>query len=222
VVDVSISGVDSESFTKTLMASFGFDVDFVLRRLASSQDYNRVILLAIQTDGFERVKKAYSTLSLVCTSLKRECILEPIKPREDIIRSVFSILSREVEKSYVDVYLTGGPRILVIALLLSTFMLPQELASKVKVIAEGEGFDCYMEFNVALIQEVLKLDSRDKSILQMLMMYGPLTLSELAERTNLPKSTTYRRLEELMDKKLVEKTESETYRVRNHIQVSCK
>jgi CRISPR-associated protein Csa3 len=222
VVNVSVSDVDSEDFTRTLIASFGFDVDFILRRMATVKSYGRVVLLAIQTSGFERVMKAYSTLSLVCTSLKKECVLEPIKPGEDIMRPISSILKREVERAYVDVYLTGGPRILVAALLLSLLTLPKELASKTKVIIEGEGFDCYMELNVALLQEVLRLDTRDKLILQTLVIHSPLTLGELAEMINLPRSTTYRRLEELMIKKLVEKTESGTYRVKNYLQVICR
>jgi len=216
------SGDEGENYTRTLIASFGFDVDFVLRRIASVQSYDRVVLLAIQTSGFERVMKAYSTLSLVCTSLKKECVLEPVKPGEDIMRTISSILKREIEKAYVDVYLTGGPRILVVALLLSLLTLPHELSSKTKVVIEGEGFDCYMELDVALLQEVLRLDTRDKAILQALIIHGPLTLSELAEITNLPRSTTYRRLEELMIKKLIERTESDTHRARNYLQVICK
>jgi len=57
---------------RVLIASFEFDVDFVLRWLAS-QRFDRVLLVALKThEGFERVRKAYSALSIVCSSLKIE------------------------------------------------------------------------------------------------------------------------------------------------------
>jgi len=205
---------------RVLLASFGFDVDYVLRRLAT-QRYDRVVLLGLKTrEGFERVKKAYSTLSIVCSSLKVDCVLEPIEP-SNILRSTYSTLLREAEGAdEVEVYLTGGPRILVTALLLSTLRLTGPQAEKIKLVVEGEGFDCSMSVNLHLLLEALRVDDRDKQIL--LALEGErLTLSEIARKTGLPKSTLHRRLEELVDKGLVVKTESETYALKRHIEIIC-
>jgi len=59
---------------RTLVATFGFDIDFVLRRLASGR-FNRVVLLALYTseEAYRRVEKAYHTLSIVCKSMNTVC-----------------------------------------------------------------------------------------------------------------------------------------------------
>jgi len=205
---------------KTLIASFGFDVDFVLRRLASGR-YNRVVLVSLRvSDGFERVKKAYSTLSVVCTSLKVDCILEPVSPTT-LFKSARSILLYEVERaSEVEIYLTGGPRILVTALLLSTLTLPEDHVLKTHVVVEGEGFECTAHVDVKTLLRRLALDERDKSIVSALEE-EKLTLGEVSKRTGIPKSTLHRRLEELIEKDLVLKTEAETYMAKPFFAVTC-
>lgn len=207
-------------FTRTLIASFGFDIDFVLRRLASGK-YDRVVLVALKTtDGFERVKKAYSTLSLVCTSLKVDCVLEPITPSV-ILRSVQSLLLNEAEKAdELEVYLTGGPRILVTTLLLSVTMLARDHALKTQVLVEGEGFECIMRIYVNSLLGRLSLDERDKIIISMLEG-EKLTLGEIARRTGIPKSTVHRRLEELIEKGLITKTETDTYIANPIAEITC-
>jgi CRISPR-associated protein Csa3 len=205
---------------RVLLASFGFDVDYVLRRL-SSQKYSRVVLLGLRTrEGFERVKKAYSTLSIVCTSLKIDCVLEPIDP-SNLVRSVYSTLLGETRGAdEVEVYLTGGPRILVTALILSTLMLPELEATRIKLVVEGEGFECSMSISVKYLISRLRLDDRDKAIL-VALEEGRLLLSEVVKKTGLPKSTVHRRLEELVDKGLVVKTEAETYMAEPYVDLVC-
>ncbi|MCC6035267.1 MAG: helix-turn-helix domain-containing protein [Desulfurococcaceae archaeon] len=205
---------------RTLIASFGFDIDFVLRRLASGK-YSRVVLVSLKTrDGFERVKKAYSTLSLVCTSLKVDCTLEPVTPNM-IPRSVQSLLLNEAEKSdELEVYLTGGPRILVTALLLSVLMLSKDHAQKTQVFIEGEGFDCTMKINVNNLIERLSLDERDKIIINTLEG-EKLTLGEIARKTGMPKSTVHRRLEDLIEKGLIARTEIEVYTANPLAEITC-
>jgi len=204
---------------KCLVASFGFDIDFVLRRLTIGK-YNRVVLVALKTsEGFERVKKAYSTLSLVCNSLRIECILEPISP-STLFRSVYSILQYEASRaSELEIYLTSGPRILVTTLLLSALMLPKDYAMKIKTIVEGEGFDCTVNIDVYKLLERLCLDERDKAIISVIEG-RKLTLSEIVKETGIPKSTVHRRLEELITRGLVVKTETETYIAKPTIEVT--
>ena len=109
---------------------------------------------------------------------------------------------------------------MVTALLLSTLRLTGPQAEKIKLVVEGEGFDCSMSVNLHLLLEALRVDDRDKQIL--LALEGErLTLSEIARKTGLPKSTLHRRLEELVDKGLVVKTESETYALKRHIEIIC-
>lgn len=207
---------------RVLISSFGFDIDFVLKRIATVTGFNRVILLALYTgeDVFRRIEKAYDTLKIVCSSLKIDCILEKINP-DKILRHVLTIVKKTVEESEsVEVFLTGGPRILVSVIILSLLMLPKHLADRVKIIIEGEGFPCTLEINLSKYQELLKLDNRDLTIVFELQTRGPLQLSSLEENTGIPRSTLYRRLEDLIKKKLVVK-EEDKYIAEELFNITC-
>lgn len=209
---------------RVLIASFGFDIDFVMRKLAN-REYSKIVLLALYTsdEAFKRVEKAYHTLSVACKSLGVDCILEKIEP-EKLIRSLSSTLRANVEDprvERVEVYLTGGPRILVTALVLSTLLLPSTLAERVEISVEGEGFECEARVDLAKYAELVRLDERDKKIVFELQARGPQKLSELESSTEIPRSTLYRRLEELREKRLVEKEEDE-YRLVDIASVVCR
>lgn len=205
---------------KLLIASFGFDIDFVLKKLASEK-YDRVVLVALKTQsGFERVRKAYSMLSIICNSLKLDCVLETIPPGS-LSTTIYSLLEREIETSdEVEVYLTGGPRILVVSLLTSALMLLDTKAVKTRIVVEGEGFECTMKINLSLLLTLLKLDEKDKLIVENLRN-TKYTLAEVSKRTGIPKTTLYRRTEELIEKGLVVKTERETYLVEDPVEIVC-
>ncbi len=201
-----------------LIASFGFDIDFIVKRIASKK-YSKVVLIALKTgSGFKKVEKAYDTLNILCNSLNIACRLEPVTP-EALFESVRSILLREVSgPGEVEVYLTGGPRMLVVALLLSLLTLPLEYVSKTKVVVEGEGFECSLLADLQLLIALLKLDERDRIIVSNLEGSRN-TLAEIARKTGIPKATLYRRLEELVEKKIVVK--EEFYSVKNIAEVTC-
>ncbi|MEM4562204.1 MAG: CRISPR-associated CARF protein Csa3 [Desulfurococcaceae archaeon] len=206
---------------KALVATFGFDIDFVLRKLAS-RDYETVLLLSLKTseEAQRKVEKAYSTLKIVCESLKVTCEHRPLEPG-GIARSVLSLLKEITEKSSsVELFLTGGPRILVATTLLSALLLPKHLAEKINVVIEGEGFECETTINLSKYQELVKLDDRDMRILLELQARGSQRLGELERYTEIPRSTLFRRLEELTTKKLVKK-EDDRYVAEEFIKTFC-
>lgn len=207
---------------RTLVATFGFDIDFVLRRLASGR-FNRVVLLALYTseEAYRRVEKAYHTLSIVCKSMNTVCELEKLEPAK-IFRSVLSILRKAVEESEsIEVYLTGGPRLLVTAVVALTLSLPKHLVDKVDVVVEGEGFECEARINASKLVEALKLGERDLKVLLELQARGPSRISELTEYTEIPRSTLYRKLEDLQVKGLVKK-EGDQYVAEEVYSVTCR
>jgi len=82
---------------RTLVATFGFDMDFVLRRI-SGRKYDRIILLSLKTpEGQKRVEKAYTTLKTVCISMGVDCTLEWLTDK-GLVRTIYSILSEETGK----------------------------------------------------------------------------------------------------------------------------
>ncbi|MEM0470453.1 MAG: CRISPR-associated CARF protein Csa3 [Desulfurococcaceae archaeon] len=206
---------------KTLVATFGFDIDFVLRRLAS-KDYGSVVLLALRTseDAQRKVEKAYSTLKIVCESLRITCELRSLDP-EEIPRSILSLLKEVAEKSSrIELFLTGGPRMLIVTTLLSALLLPKYLAEKISIAIEGEGFECETTINLSKYQELARLDDRDMRILLELQARGPQRLGELEKYAEIPRSTLFRRLEELTEKRLVKK-ENDKYVAEEVIKTVC-
>lgn len=209
---------------KILVASFGFDIDFVVRRLAS-KGFKKIVLLTLYTneEAFRRIEKAYHTLSIVCKSMNIECRIEKLEP-DKLMRSILSIIQAEVgdpKAERVEVYLTGGPRMLVIATLISALLLPERLVNKVDIVVEGEGFDCEAEIDLAKLLALLKLDSTNRKIVFELQTRGPQGLSELENLTGIPRSTLYRRLKELIEQGLIKRIDSE-YIAEDISSITCK
>lgn len=207
-----------------LVASFGFDIDFVIRRLAT-RSFKQVILLSLYTseEAFRKIEKAYHTLSAVCKSLNIDCKMEKLEPGK-LIRSVLSILqaiTHDPEVDRVEIYLTGGPRMLVISTLISALLLPSYLASKIEIVIEGEGFDCEARLDLLKYLKLIGLDERDKKILFELQARGPQKLSELEDSTGIPRSTLYRRLEGLVEKELTIKKEDK-YIAEDIVNIICR
>ncbi len=187
---------------KVLVATFGFDIDFVMKRLAESR-YDKVILLALKTDyGFDRVEKSYHLLAVACKAMNIECILEPIDLK-NLIKVIYSMLEHVAETSkFIDLLLTGGPRVLVISSLIAALMLPNELIKKINIIVEGETFDCKLLTPVHLLRNLITLDDKDRRIVFALSQ-GKMRLSEISEKTEIPKTTMHRRIHNLVKDKIV-------------------
>ena len=187
---------------RTLVATFGFDMDFVLRRI-SGRKYDRIILLSLKTpEGQKRVEKAYTTLKTVCISMGVDCTLEWLTDK-GLVRTIYSILSEETSKADVELYLTGGPRILVISALTAALTLSNKQAGKINIVVEGEAFEKTWEAPLKTLKKLVALDEKSREILMHTAVLGRASLAELARRLGLPKPTVLRRLRELMNEEVV-------------------
>jgi len=187
---------------RTLVATFGFDMDFVLRRI-SGRKYDRIILLSLKTpEGQKRVEKAYTTLKTVCISMGVDCTLEWLTDK-GLVRTIYSILSEETGKADVELYLTGGPRILVISALTAALTLSNKQAGKINIVVEGEAFEKTWEAPLKTLKKLVALDEKSREILMHTAVLGRASLAELARRLGLPKPTVLRRLRELMNEEVV-------------------
>ncbi|MET1160250.1 MAG: CRISPR-associated CARF protein Csa3, partial [Thermoprotei archaeon] len=207
---------------RILIASFGFDIDYVASRIISVNP-QRVVLLALYTteEAYSRIEKAFHMLSVMCKSMKIDCKLEKIDPK-NLHRSVYTILEYEAGNAdELEIYLTGGPRILVATLLLVTLLLPSNILLKTKITVEGEGFNCRLTIDPKVIVERMKLDNRDKMIISKLDVLGKATLSEIARvLENIPRSTIHRRLKELEEKGLIYKMNG-YYAIKELLEITC-
>jgi len=196
---------------RVLVSTFGFDIDFAARRLR--EGFDRVILLALGAGDVSRVEKAYHTLASFCEALRITCELKVVAPGS-IVRDVIAILTGVLGDSgveSVEVYLTGGPRVLVVATLIATLMLPLGLLDKIVVRVEGEGFDYTATLDTTVLAKLLSLEDPERRIMHALVKHGPLSLSDVAAKTGLPRTTTFNKLNKLMKLELVEKRDEKYY-----------
>jgi CRISPR-associated protein Csa3 len=183
--------------TRVLVATFGFDIDFVLRRI-SGRRYERVVLLSLRTpEGEKRVDKAFATLNAYCLSINIECRLEKLG-ESGLIRSVFSILVEEARKGMVELFLTGGPRILVVSALLAAFMLGSEATRRINVVVEGEAFERELEAPLSTLKKLASLDEKSREVVMYTATLRKAGLGELSRVLGLPKPTVFRRIQKLL------------------------
>jgi CRISPR-associated protein Csa3 len=194
----------------TLIATLGFDADFTLRRLMRGAP-GRVVLLALKVDegSWARVDSAFKLIQAFCSYRRIDCILEPVNIDRPVME-VYSILKRELEgvKERLELFLTGGPRIMVVSTLLAALLLPPEYSRKVKAVVEGEAFTASLEVDIGTLQKLLTLDHIERRILLTLLEHQQgLTAPRIAVVTKTPKTSIYRKLHTLESQGLVKKVD---------------
>ena len=194
----------------TLIATLGFDADFTLRRLMRGAP-GRVVLLALKVDegSWARVDSAFKLIQAFCSYRRIDCILEPVNIDRPVME-VYSVLKRELEgvKERLELFLTGGPRIMVVSTLLAALLLPPEYSRKVKAVVEGEAFTASLEVDIGTLQKLLTLDHIERRILLTLLEHQQgLTAPRIAMISKTPRTSTYRKLHNLENLGLVEKAD---------------
>jgi len=191
--------------TYVVISSFGFDVDFLLRRISKGKP-DRVVCIGLYVDegGWARVEKAFTLLNHYCLSSSLSCHLEKVS-LEKLMESIRSILTREASNATkVELFLTGGPRIVVVASLIVALTLPSDTLEKIKVVVEGETFDATYGVDLKSLTRFLRLDKREKDIIAKLLEHeAGLKVTELSRETRLPRASVYRIVERLMNLGLV-------------------
>lgn len=189
-----------------VLATLGFDTDFMNRRLAREPRPDKVVLLGLKVDeeSWRRVEKAFNIISYYCSTLKVQCSLEEISP-DTMVREVVGVIERESREgcSDVELFLTGGPRALVIASAIA--MLFASTEAELKIVVEGETFDVTLEVPARSLKRILSLSELERRIL--LEAREPVTPPELARRLQISKATAYRKLRALAEIKLVERAD---------------
>ena len=197
-----------------VVASVGFTTDFVMRRLYTLRGHKVSRVVAVALDAGDkrarnRVVQAYSVLSGFLRGIGVDSRLEWVSYGRGMIGEARSILARAVSESgrgFVDLFLTGGLRILVVTLLLAALTLPESLASRVQVTSYGEAFDATLSVNAGHVRKILGLRSQELELLRRIAersAAGPVRGTELMEVMDMPKSTIYKKLSELEDAGLI-------------------
>ncbi len=180
---------------RTLVATLGFDADLVLRRIRAGSGYAKIKCLSIRVDeaSFRRVENAFSTVKFVADRLGIPAELRAF----------------EAAVSEVEVYLSGGPRLLVVATLLATLLVDSHFIGNISVVVEGEAFEGVIQAKADWLKELVKLSNEEISILSYAAGKGAVKPSDLVRDLDIPKATAYKKLKKLAERKLLREKDGE-------------
>ena len=189
----------------SIVAPIGFTMDFILRRvLALGKDLVAGVVLVSLDVGDEsskrRVESTVKSLEAILSSQGIVVEHRPLRPGHDLIARARDAIARARSISStgdVELYLTGGPRMLVVALLLASLT-----GEPARVVVEGEAFDAILQVETGIVQRLLCLDETSKKILSALVR-GAATPKEVQAATGLPRSTVYKKLRDLEEAGLI-------------------
>jgi len=207
-------GIGNLLTNKVLVASFGFDERFALRAISDHRP-RKIIAVALDTgpSARNRVEKAFHQLQLFALSLGADAELLEIRYSGEPVSRLSWIIRKRLRSliegySGVVVLLSGGPRILVVALLLASMALRGGTGGEVLVRIDGEGFDALVEEPVDALIPAQLGDDKVSQLLELLVEYtekgqslGP---SEAARILGIPRSTAHRWLRRLVEEGLAD------------------
>ncbi|NPA05198.1 MAG: helix-turn-helix domain-containing protein [Crenarchaeota archaeon] len=201
---------------KSLIATLGFD-DKPITHATLIDRYDLLIAIALKTssEAWSRVEMAYhKALGVVRDRIQRARLVGVEIPAGVGRERLLSWLTRRVKEvvepvvrdsSSVVLQLSGGPRMLILAVYTAAMSLDDPEASKITVIVEGEGFAAEAWEPLINLKPV-PLTSLHRAVLKILLEAGaPLGPTDVASRLGVSKSTAYKYLRQLMEHGLVEK-----------------
>ncbi len=189
----------------SIVAPIGFTMDFVLRRVLAlgSRRVAGVVLVSLDAGGESSKRRVESTVKSLEAILAQQGVIvehRSLRPGHDLIPRARDAIARARSLSPegdVELYLTGGPRMLVVALLLASLT-----GEPARVVVEGEAFDAVLQFETSIVQRLQCLDETSKRILAAVLR-GATTPKEVQAATGLPRSTVYKKLRDLEEAGLI-------------------
>ncbi len=197
---------------RVLFATLGFDADLVLRRVRSGNEYTKIKCLGLRVDdtSFKRVENAFSTVKFVAERLGISAELRALEPGRGLMRGILAEIEREAAIGEVEVYLSGGPRLLVVATLIATLLVDLHFIENILIVVEGEAFEGEIRSKADWLKELVKLSGEEVNILNYVAGKGRVKPPDLVRDLDIPKATAYKKLRKFTEKKFL-KEESDGY-----------
>ena len=155
-----------------------------------------------------RVEEAYRLLSTYLSSIGIPSELIVVKAfGKSLVRDIRDVLAKansiaDVD-GFIEVYLTGGPRILGVALIMASLTSSPLIRRRTRIVVYSENFETKLELNVEKLISYISLDSTSMKLLYEIAKGGTLSTKELFQRAGIPRSTLYKKLKELEEKGLI-------------------
>jgi len=187
----------------TMVATLGFGIDFIVRRLADlrSTHVTEIIVVGLYTDHstWQRIEQSYNILSAYLKSQNITSRLERIEVDKHLVRQAREIINKAIQdhpETPLELYLTGGPRILLAAFYTAALTFPEEYVGKIRITVYGEGFPASLTVEIGKLLVLARLDEKTREILERIKE-GYNSVGSLLAAVGLPRSTLYKKLEEL-------------------------
>lgn len=199
-----------------VLASIGFSADFVLRRISDIRGVegpSLVIAVGLDVgDGqWDRVERTFLVLRHYLASIGLESRLLRIRLSSDIVRECRDAIIEALAKAgqgVVELFLSGGPRLLVVSLLSAAFTLEDRYVDRVRVVSYGEGFPGSVAYRLSILRALSRLDPVEISILRAIREERR-RVGDLLEVLDIPRSTLYLKINKLIKMGLVRRVGSE-------------
>ncbi len=209
-----------------LVFSFGWSWEFVSRAIVSRGGISEgdLVVLVAPVSGVDVEEERYrGAVEAVRRFLLNVGGRDPVEVRVDVdveFEDLITSVSRELSKfipgfTYVEFYLIGGMRVLILALLFVASML-RSLGVKVKVYCGPETLPKITRVPLEVLEGIGRLTERQVEVLRKLMVLGEAGADSLGLDMGVDPSTSRRLLEKLYSKGFVEKSRRGprvTYRV---------
>jgi len=184
---------------KALIATLGFDADLILRRIRFGRGYLKIKCISLRVDeqSFKRVETAYSTIKFIAEKLGMASELRSFSLTRGLIRSIIEEIENEAAYSEVEILLSGGPRLLVIATFIATLLIDPLFIDRVTIIVEGEGFEGEIRAPASWLKKIIELSGDEIEILNYVAGVERVKPSDLVRDLRIPKATAYKKLRKL-------------------------
>ena len=198
--------------SRVLVASLGFTVDFAVRRVADlgRKKVRYFIGVGLHTGDtaiWSRVEEAFKLLSHYLISLGIPSELRTVRLGRPMVREARDALARASSLAgpdgLIEVYVTGGPRILTTTLVIAALTSTPEVRDRCVITAYGEGFKANFQIHVGALAKLLSLEEESFRIVSTLARLGGARAEELRRILGMKRSTLYKRLKELSSMGLI-------------------
>jgi len=188
-----------------LIATIGFTIDFIARRVADlgRSRVKHVIAVGLQADeqAWIRVEQAFKLLSSYLAGIGVSSELRHVAADKHLVRRLRDTLAYAAglagAEDVVEAFITGGPRILGLALTIAALTSSSDVRRKVKITAYGENFEATLEVPVAKVASIISLEPTARQLFFEIAQIGEADARTLMTLLGLPKSTLYKKLREL-------------------------
>ncbi|OYT37312.1 MAG: hypothetical protein B6U89_07545 [Desulfurococcales archaeon ex4484_58] len=134
--------------------------------------------------------------------VRKVAVLDPWRGIRDVMNILYEIYLSGVEEIIVS--LGGGLRALVIETYTASLLVNPEIARKITIRVNIEGRGDHISYRIEEIPFCLRISEHEKIVLKTIAD-GINSLSEITRKTGLPRSTTWKILQRLYEKRIVEK-----------------